>query len=363
MAGRSFHYHGSSGESEAMTTAGQVRTTLAAAAVMSSCLLAPATPAWAACAAMSQAQQLESADIVFEGRALPGSQAPDRTLLSPARFKVTDLLKGEAPDVVEVTTGTSAQGDGLVMTMSEGITPRAGEAWRIYAMHAESDAPLDTSVCSGSVRLTSREAAAVETDVATRGSPDHEYRLVAEQVPGFGGAWVEGGYGAARDGGTLHLWLAEASEEAEGLARALLVELLGAGFDQEPVVVHEADFTWIQLHDWFTAVADVHGLPGVVFSDADERINRVVVGVEDPARNERGVRDWLQERSIPQQAVSIIQSDPVRATAGPESLSGSPITGRMLIAMAGLAWALEMLRRRWRRGPASSQHPGEASGA
>ncbi|MEX1178293.1 MAG: hypothetical protein WEB09_07510 [Nitriliruptor sp.] len=316
-------------------------------AAVTSGLFATATSAWAACAAVSQAQHLESADVVFEGRALRGSQAGDGTLLSPARFEMTDLLKGEVPDVVEVTTGTSSQGDGLVMTMSEGIAPRAGEVWRIYAMHAGRDAPLDTSVCSGSVRLTSQEATA-ETGVATRGSPDHEYRLVAEQVPGFGGAWVEGGHDAGRDGGTLHLWLAEASEEAEGQARALLVELLGAGFDQELVVVHEATFTWIQLHDWFTAVADVHGLPGVVFSDADERINRVVVGVEDPARNERGVRDWLQERSIPQQAVTIVQSDPVRATAGPEPPSESPITGRMLIVMAGFAWALDLLWRRWR---------------
>ncbi len=319
-----------------MMTAARVRMRLAVAAAVTSGLFATATPAWAACAAGSQAQDLESADVVFEGRSLRGSQAGDGTLLSPARFEVTDLLKGEAPDVVEVTTGTSSQGDGLVMAMSEGIAPRAGETWRIYAMHAGSDAPLDTSVCSGSVRLTSQEATAVETDVATRGSPDHEYRLIADQVAGFGGAWVEGGNDGPRDGGTLHLWLTEVSEEAEDLARALLVELLGAGFDQEPVVVHEADYTWIQLHDWFTAVADVHNLPGVVFSDADERINRVVVGVEDPVRNERGVRDWLQERSVPQQAVSIVQSDPVRATAGPESPSESPITDRMLIGWRDL---------------------------
>jgi hypothetical protein len=85
---------------------GTARTRLAVpvvSAVVMLGLFGPATAAEALCAPSSEADDFRRAEVVFEGRALPGPE-DDGVLFSPARFVVLDYLKGEGPDVVAVET-------------------------------------------------------------------------------------------------------------------------------------------------------------------------------------------------------------------------------------------------------------------
>jgi hypothetical protein len=109
--------------------------------------------AYASCVEMSEAEQRDRADVVFEGRALPGPET-DGSLLTPARFEVEEYLEGDGPDVVDVVTASRDEGGGIVSHVSVGVSPRAGETWRIYARRPTVDGPLETSECDGSVRLS-----------------------------------------------------------------------------------------------------------------------------------------------------------------------------------------------------------------
>jgi hypothetical protein len=97
--------------------------------------------------------------MVFEGVARPGA-ALDDSLTSPATFDVVAYQKGSGPAIVEVETGTSAAGEGQVLS-SVGIYPRAGERWQIFG--DLQDGFVSTSACAGSRRLDGAEAAFVPT--------------------------------------------------------------------------------------------------------------------------------------------------------------------------------------------------------
>lgn len=72
-------------------------------------------------------------------------------LLSPARIHVTRYLKGHGPAVVTVKTGYTREGGGGIIN-GEGVTPKTGEHWMIYATSARR--PYATSVCGGSHRVS-----------------------------------------------------------------------------------------------------------------------------------------------------------------------------------------------------------------
>src|SRR5256885_11924119 len=80
---------------------------------------APAT-ASAACAAHPAPVYPDAVPLVFVGRALDGPFAP-------AHFQVLAYEKGSGPARVAVDTGQSRSGGA-----AEGISPHAGELWRIY---------------------------------------------------------------------------------------------------------------------------------------------------------------------------------------------------------------------------------------
>jgi hypothetical protein len=128
-----------------------VRPAMIASVLVCWSLLVP-SPADASCVEMTEAEQRAQADVVFDGRALPGPVA-DGVLLTPARFEVDAYSKGDGPDVVEVVTATRDEGGGIVSHLSVGISPRAGETWRIYAQRPAGGGALETSECAGSTRL------------------------------------------------------------------------------------------------------------------------------------------------------------------------------------------------------------------
>jgi hypothetical protein len=118
---------------------------------------APAQPvqlAAASCAALTPAQRLAAAKVVFDGVILPGPLAPlsGAVLASPAQVRVQRYLKGSGPSVVLVQTAMSSAGSGAVRVDAEGIRPRSGERWEIHASTASQ--PYASSICLGSRRLT-----------------------------------------------------------------------------------------------------------------------------------------------------------------------------------------------------------------
>jgi len=102
----------------------------------------------AACASLSAAKQLASAQIAFLGTMLPGPTVKlgsQQVLLSPARVRVTRYLKGTGPAIVSVTTAVSHAGD---TANAEGIEPQPGQQWTIYT--SSRHMPYQTSICDGS---------------------------------------------------------------------------------------------------------------------------------------------------------------------------------------------------------------------
>jgi hypothetical protein len=108
------------------------------------------TAAAASCAGLSPAEQFASARLVFVGVMLPGPTTPlghRRVLGSPARMRVERYLKGRGPRVVRVDTAVTIERDATGIA-EDGIEPRAGERWKIYARSRHE--PFAASICIGS---------------------------------------------------------------------------------------------------------------------------------------------------------------------------------------------------------------------
>ena len=110
----------------------------------------------ASCAGLRPAQQLAGATVVLIGTMLPGatvSGGNQSVLASPARVRVIRYLKGRGPRMVRVETADTRVHGGI-RTAEDGITPGAGQRWKIYSSSKRS--PYQTSICAGSrqVNLT-----------------------------------------------------------------------------------------------------------------------------------------------------------------------------------------------------------------
>ncbi len=112
---------------------------------------APAGSSAAACAPLTRNQRL-AAPVIVVGTFASGPTVDGGVLIGPATFNVRRYVKGRGPDVVRVTTRELGGGSGN----SEGIAPKAGEQWRIYAQRH--DGVLHTSVCDQSHRLERRRS-------------------------------------------------------------------------------------------------------------------------------------------------------------------------------------------------------------
>jgi hypothetical protein len=88
---------------------------------------------------------------MLSGATLPHT---DGILASPARVRVEHYLKGSGPASVTVQTAIKAVSSTTEQVSEDGIQPRTGEYWRIYASTASQ--PYATSICLGSHRLPVR---------------------------------------------------------------------------------------------------------------------------------------------------------------------------------------------------------------
>jgi hypothetical protein len=135
-------------------------------------------------------------------------------------------------------------------------------------------------------------AYAQETDMPL--TLDEEYARLAEEVPGFGGLYLDAD-------GTTHVYLVDLSRERE-------VQGLG-----ERVVVQQGDYDFGDLLAWKDELRPQLRQRGVVFLDISERHNRLVLGVERTAVEAftAGLEKFLRGTRVPPEAVVVEVAEPI----------------------------------------------------
>ena len=163
-----------------------------------------------------------------------------------------------------------------------------------------------------------------------QGTPDDPVAL-ARRVPGFGGFFVD-------EQGTPTIYLKDAAQR--GAAESALTPWFSShGRAPATMRVRKADFDWEALDQWFTqASVEALGVPGVVFTDADEARNRVRIGVEHAASAAQ-VRVVLARLGVPASAVNVDVTQPIRQLA---TLQGAvrPVVAGVQINFPGFLCSL-----------------------
>lgn len=159
-----------------------------------------------------------------------------------------------------------------------------------------SDEPLTSPPSTRDVNL----AADLPREIAPPHSIHAFFVEVARTVPGFGGLFFEDGQP------TIYL----SDRGAAEVARRALLPVLGArGLGGAPLHVLEGEYDWLQLAEWHhRRLLPVLAMDGVIFTDADESINRIVIGVESEALR-AAVLEAVERLGVPTDAVVIEETE------------------------------------------------------
>jgi hypothetical protein len=143
---------------------------------------------------------------------------------------------------------------------------------------------------------------------AARQGTGDDPNTLGRVVPGFGGFFFDAQ-------GTPTVYLRDAGRRGDA-ERALAPYLRNRGVAAGRLQVRKGDYDWAELDRWLSeASAEALALPGAVYVDADEASNRVRIGVERGAGSR--IRGSLARLSIPDAAVVIQETEPVRFAAAP----------------------------------------------
>ena len=150
---------------------------------------------------------------------------------------------------------------------------------------------------------------------------DAHYARIAVQVPGFGGAYRDesgrivahvAGRDLATDGATIR------GELAALLVRGGAPKAPGVAADPAAgtqIILREGTFDYGQLVEFRDRAGAAFAVPGAVFTDIDEKSNRVVIGIEEGA-SEAGFRAALSGAGVPDEAVTFAVTEPVVPLSG-----------------------------------------------
>jgi hypothetical protein len=182
---------------------------------------------------------------------------------------------------------------------------------------------LATVISGGVFAMKPAAAQQPATEPAIRQSNDvsldEQLLDVAKQDPAFGGMFFD-------RQGRLTMYVMESALEApDGFGRLAGMSLdVEAAFRRHDMMaaaatqrinVLPAQYSFVDLHQWREELrSDVLTIPGVVMIDIAEEKNRVRVGVERPDAA-AAVRQQLASRGIPEGAVSIEMTTPIRRLA------------------------------------------------
>jgi hypothetical protein len=178
-----------------------------------------------------------------------------------------------------------------------------------------------TTAGSALILLLSSCQPAPEPQVVKPGAPSaslasEDVRLlkVAEQLPGFGGMFVD-------PAGKLGIYIVEdvgelsdqeLANRRESAKKA--IKVYDDGLARREIRIVEAQFTIPQLMQWRGDIDQQVALPELLFSDVDEVRNRVVIGVENDLAGRRIERS-LDGMGIPREAVLFEITKPSRFQA------------------------------------------------
>ena len=123
---------------------------------------------------------------------------------------------------------------------------------------------------------------------------DEEYARKAEEVPGFGGLYLD-------EDGVTHVYLTDLAREKE-------VQDLGAR-----VTVQQGDYDFRDLFAWKDEVRPLLAEHGAVTLDIDERRNRLVFGVERTSLEDfnANLKRFLEDTHVPSEAVIVEAAEPI----------------------------------------------------
>jgi hypothetical protein len=207
----------------------------------------------------------------------------------------------------------------------------------LFALRASGDVPTEDVSDTVSIRVTDfgeshpwlldeatnlRQAAARKSPESRGGlrTLDDAFVEVCELLPGFGGLYYD-------DTGRLNVYLLDPTRDAD--AKAAMQAVLGNqlvqranralrgtsgaaidAVDQIDMTFLQGEFTFSQLKTWKGRISTLtESLENIVYLDADEKANRVTIGVEPGSRVDV-IEDVLVKDGIPRRAVVIVESEP-----------------------------------------------------
>lgn len=153
-----------------------------------------------------------------------------------------------------------------------------------------------------------------------------EFAELAREIPGSAGFFFD-------EEGNLVVYLKDlglrdkAKSKLEPTLRAQRVGQRPGGRVRrsDQVLVRQAQYDFFHLAVWRDRATDpVLDIPDVVFVDLNEALNRVQVGISDPAARPK-VERKLAELGVPSEAVILEDTDPIVSDPPPPSYSVSPV--------------------------------------
>src|SRR5437879_5238977 len=130
---------------------------------------------------------------------------------------------------------------------------------------------------------------------------DDMFDDVATSVPGFGGMYL--------DGNTLKVYLTDPAQKV--MAEHAIGAVFGAArIPAGGVQTLKGAYGFHQLHTWYNHLGAVFNIQCVVYTDIDEKANRMTVAVESQGLL-ASVHTDVSTADVPQDAVNIVMADPI----------------------------------------------------
>lgn len=127
---------------------------------------------------------------------------------------------------------------------------------------------------------------------------DDKFLDVAAKVPGFGGMFV--------DGDTLKVYLSNPSQ------KPAIETAIASTFGRERaknIQILQGKYNFAQLKEWNNRAGELFDMQGTVYTDVDEKENRVKIGID--SSDFKVVEKRLDQLGIPRDAVIIEKTDPI----------------------------------------------------
>lgn len=140
---------------------------------------------------------------------------------------------------------------------------------------------------------------------------------IAERAPAFAGLYA--------DDDMYVIKVTDGSRDSAEVARDAAAQILDhPELATAEIRAETADYSWRQLFTWYQALSDVLSVDGVVFTDINEAGNVIEVGVSNLDRYGPRVRSLGEAQNIPEDALRVIETEPITPIALEPALPSEP---------------------------------------